>query len=301
MNAVVKLELQQVKVEIKTEVKPERKPPGERLAQQARAVRAELRAGGLPTHGGAEELTARLAEHGHGWTEPDVKGAAAPAAKRRRVGGTAPSGGAFCRRSRPRVPPPAVAAGGDGRDRGVATSAAVGAQPAVGFASDPRGPTGPHPHEAAWEAQLARLAAYKAAHGDCDVPKRWAKDPGLGYWANHQRWYKQQLDRGEPSAGMTAERAARLTALGFVWNQWEGQLAQLAAYKVAHGNCNVPQGWREDPSLASWVNTQRRYKRKLDRGEPSEGMTAERAARLTALGFAWNGEEAAKVAPGAII
>ena len=32
--------------------------------------------------------------------------AAAPAAKRRRSGGAAPSGGAFCRRSRPRVPLP---------------------------------------------------------------------------------------------------------------------------------------------------------------------------------------------------
>ena len=217
MNAEVKSELQQVKVEIKTEVKSEIQPPGERLAQQARAVRAELRAGGLPTHGGAEELTARLAEHGHGWTEPDVKGAAAPAAKRRRVGGAAPSGGAFCRRSRPRVQPPAVAAVDDGRDRGVATSAAVGAQLAVGFASGP-GPTGLHPYEAAWEAQLARLVAYKAAHGDCRVPDGWAEDPRLANWVKTQRSYKRRLDRGEPSAGMTAERAARLTALGLVWD-----------------------------------------------------------------------------------
>ena len=35
-------------------------------------LQAKLRAGGLPTGGGAAEL-ARLAEHGHGWTEPDVK------------------------------------------------------------------------------------------------------------------------------------------------------------------------------------------------------------------------------------
>jgi hypothetical protein len=241
----VKSEQQQVKVEIKTEdVKPERKSSRERLAQQARAVRTELRAGGLQTHGGAEELTAQLAEHGHGWTEP-VKGAAAPAAKRRRVGGVAaPSSGAFCRRSQPRVPPPAVAAGGDGRDRDVATSAAAGAQLAVDFASDPRGPTGPHPHEAAWEAQLARLAAHKAAHGDCNVPTRWAEDPPLGNWVNNQRMRKKALDRGDPRPGMTAGRAARLDALGFAWapgpkaggaalhneGAWEAQLARLAAY-----------------------------------------------------------------------
>ena len=32
---------------------------------------------------------------------------------------------------------------------------------------------------------------------------------------------------------------------------------------------------------------QRSNKRKMDRGMPSEGMTAERAARLDALGFEW--------------
>ena len=31
-------------------------------------IKAELREGRLPTHGGTEELTARLAEHGDGWT-----------------------------------------------------------------------------------------------------------------------------------------------------------------------------------------------------------------------------------------
>ena len=30
------------------------------------------------------------------------------------------------------------------------------------------------PNEAQWEAQLAKLAAYKAAHGDCTVPRHGA-------------------------------------------------------------------------------------------------------------------------------
>jgi hypothetical protein len=97
---------------------------------------------------------------------------------------------------------------------------------------------------------------------------------------------------------MTNERAARLTALGFEWDPgckdgapreaaWEAQLARLAAYKAARGDCKVPKGWAEVPRLGNWVDTQRQYKKKLDRGEPSHGMTAERAARLAALGFVW--------------
>ena len=32
-------------------------------------------------------------------------------------------------------------------------------------------------HEAEWEAQLARLVAYKAEHGNCRVPVGWAEAP----------------------------------------------------------------------------------------------------------------------------
>jgi hypothetical protein len=51
----------------------------------------------------------------------------------------------------------------------------------------------------------------------------------------------------------------------------------------------VPKGGTlEDPALGRWVDRQRQYKKKLDRGKPSEGMTAERAAQLTALDFEWD-------------
>jgi hypothetical protein len=58
--------------------------------------------------------------------------------------------------------------------------------------------------------------------------------------------------------------------------------------KAEHGDCNVPLRWAEDRRLGRWVNTQRVLKRKLDRGEPSEGMTVARVARLTALGLVWD-------------
>jgi hypothetical protein len=148
--------------------------------------------------------------------------------------------------------------------------------------------------EASWEAQLAKLEAYKCKHGDCNVPRGWAEDPGLSNWVNNQRQCKGKLDRGEPSEGMTVARAARLDAVGFAWvgglmgdAGWEAQLAKLKAYRSEHGDCSVPQGWAEDPRLGMWISTQRQCKRKLDRGETSEGMTAARVAKLTALGFAW--------------
>jgi hypothetical protein len=188
------------------------------------------------------------------------------------------------------------------------TAARVARLEALGFAWAPgpkAGNAARFPNEA-WETQLARLAAYKAEHGDCNVPKGWAEDPRLAGWVSTQRKRKKALDRGDPTARMTASRAARLEALGFAWAlsseqiskrmraastdeaAWEAQLARLAAYKAAHGDCSVPQGWAEAPRLASWVSNQRHLKRRLDRGEPSQGMAMERAARLTALGLVWD-------------
>jgi hypothetical protein len=68
---------------------------------------------------------------------------------------------------------------------------------------------------------------------------------------------------------------------------WERWLAQLKAYAHRHGDCNVPRRWADDPQLGRWVDSQRYCKKKLDRGEPSLGMTAARVAKLDALGFAW--------------
>jgi hypothetical protein len=154
-------------------------------------------------------------------------------------------------------------------------------------------------NEAKWEAQLVQLVECKAEHGDCKVPPGWAEDPRLANWVSRQRYLKRKLDGGKPCEGMTAARAAKLAAIGFVWDphaqwevqweaQWEVQLARLAAYKAEHGDCSVPVRGAEDPRLGTWVHTQRVLKRKLDRGEPSKGMTAARAARLTALGLVWD-------------
>jgi hypothetical protein len=139
--------------------------------------------------------------------------------------------------------------------------------------------------DASWEAQLAKVEVYKRRHGDCNVPCRWTEDPPLGLWVKKQRMFKKALDRGEPSKGMTAARAAKLDAIGFAWELsaaaiskqhskgnhvnnkgWEAQSAKLKAYKRKHGDCNVPQGWAEDPRLSRWVNTQRAFKKAREAG-----------------------------------
>jgi hypothetical protein len=47
----------------------------------------------------------------------------------------------------------------------------------------------------------------------------------------------------------------------------------------------VPQIYAANEPLGNWVAKQCKLKKALDRGEPCEGMTAARVARLTALGL----------------
>jgi hypothetical protein len=168
------------------------------------------------------------------------------------------------------------------------TAARMAKLDALGFAWDKCAPV-------AWEENFAKLEAYKGEYGDCNVPQRWAEDPQLGTWVTKQRHCKKRLERGEPNLGMTVARAAKLDALGFAWSpatswldKWEAWLARLKLYKAAHGDCNVPQRWAEDPQLGTWVLNQRQAKKRLDRGELSPRMTAARMAKLDALGFAWD-------------
>ncbi len=63
-------------------------------------------------------------------------------------------------------------------------------------------------------------------------------------------------------------------------DRWEQRLADLSAFKAAHGHCNVPSTYREDPSLAVWVFNCRRQ-RKLGT------LAKDRIERLDAIGFVW--------------
>ena len=60
-----------------------------------------------------------------------------------------------------------------------------------------------------------------------------------------------------------------------------GNVCSLGQYKRAHGDCNVPRDWPEDPHLGSWIRRQRNA-RKANRLEQG------RIERLDKLGFVWD-------------
>jgi len=127
-----------------------------------------------------------------------------------------------------------------------------------------------------WEEGFSTLLEFKAAHGHCDVPVS-AECTKLLVWVRTQRVRRKR--------GLLSEdRIRRLDELGFVWElldvRWERLFGALGEYAKAHGDCNGPARWKENPPLALWVASQRNSK--------YEGtLSPEKVSRLEAIGFRW--------------
>ena len=89
---------------------------------------------------------------------------------------------------------------------------------------------------------------------------------------------------------MTAERIRLLESVGFDWGTnyatWNALLEQLAEYKAQFTNCLVPRQYAANPTLGTWVATQRINYKLYQEGNPSR-MTAECIQVLESVGFKW--------------
>jgi len=72
--------------------------------------------------------------------------------------------------------------------------------------------------EGKWLESLARVVAYKEAHDNCNVPRKWKPDPTLGEWVHFQRRQYRNRQQGKRNH-MTDERIERLESIGFQWNR----------------------------------------------------------------------------------
>ncbi len=140
---------------------------------------------------------------------------------------------------------------------------------ALGFVWDAR--------KAEWDEMFAALSDYKAIHGDCNVPAAWPENERLGRWVATQRSDKKSRRIGE-------EHVARLKTLEFIWDRfddkWNHFFGMLNDYKNKYSHCNVPQKWKENPSLGTWVTNQRKKWRE-------KTLMLEQRVRLEELGFIW--------------
>ena len=145
------------------------------------------------------------------------------------------------------------------------------------------------PISVGWKVRFQQLVDYKRFHGDCNIPQKYKANQKLGYWVNTQRTNKETMNE---------ERRKRLNSIGFTWKaretptqetpisvDWKVRFQQLVDYKRFHGDCNVPQKYKTDPQLGSWVSTQRRTK---------ETMSGYKRKQFDSIGFVWRPKTGSK-------
>jgi hypothetical protein len=135
--------------------------------------------------------------------------------------------------------------------------------------------------EERWTKTFEKLRVFKATHGHCEVDE--IVDRYLANWSMTQR-------AARSSGKLAVERIALLDGIGFKWvcdtpeQKWHQMYDRLKHYHTAHGNCNVPHAWKENPQLANWVSAQRQRRKKCT-------IAREQLQLLDDLGFVWKSRD----------
>lgn len=133
--------------------------------------------------------------------------------------------------------------------------------------------------EEKWLEQFDQLKQFKEQYGHCNVELVQTEKDSLLRWVKLQR---NALAQGK----LDEKRKEQLDTIGFSWvsqvidSKWEEMYEHLKSYHSEHGNADVPNRWKEDCKLASWVSHQRQRRKK-------ELLTDEQIHRLDALDFTW--------------
>ena len=132
-----------------------------------------------------------------------------------------------------------------------------------------------------WAARYNELVAYKAEHGDCNVPQRYERNRCLANWVSAQRTAFR-------NGGLSEERVEKLDEIGFEWKprkkreqaSWTGSYNELVYYKEQHGHCNISQHDEANKRLGSWIHKQRIAFR-------NGRLCEEYVTKLNEIGFVW--------------
>jgi hypothetical protein len=132
-----------------------------------------------------------------------------------------------------------------------------------------------------WNMQFEKLVEFKRTNGDCMVPQNYEQDKSLGNWVSMQRKHHN-------TNKLRQDRKRILDEIGFAWKDdgasndklWHQQYEKLVEFKRKNGHCRVPTRYKDDKSLGTWVETQRKCHK-------NNKLRLDRKIILDEVGFAW--------------
>jgi transposase len=152
-------------------------------------------------------------------------------------------------------------------------------------------------HDERFTVYCHELIKFKKKFGHCNVPWNYAASHGLGTWCNTIRVAYNAMQRNEEKKekkSLTQERIDRLEEIGFefavknVGEKFKKQCAALIKFREDNGHCNVPQRYRENPSLGQFCTNMRvAYNCIQNEKKPKHNLTQDRIGRLEEIGLKW--------------
>lgn len=135
----------------------------------------------------------------------------------------------------------------------------------------------------AWTLEMTRFQRFIDQNGHARIPDPCPEEPELSEWAERVR-HLHKKGRLQP------ERMEELERLGFVWDParllWDERCSALEVFFAAHGHFDPSRNAPEDPELTVWIKGVRASREK-------GRLEADKQARLEAIGFIWDGRQAA--------
>jgi len=175
-----------------------------------------------------------------------------------------------------------------------------------------------------WEERFEQLLQFKSEKGHMRVPQNYTENPALGNWVHKQRTEYKKMNEGRssqvteekgaklfeaglfdaenmPKKGKKLEDQLKILADGqpdssvpvsakeeisaaLKETSWEERFEQLLQFKSKKGHARVPQNYKENSALGSWVSKQRKEYKKMKDGKNTL-MTQERAFKLFQIDF----------------
>lgn len=145
-----------------------------------------------------------------------------------------------------------------------------------------------------FDANIAKLKKFRQKHGHCNVTQQNKDDPSLGRWVRTMRSAFKQIQLGKNTrTKLTQSMIKQLEDLGFQWEirnlSFATNITKLRNFKEKYGHCNVPNRYKEDPSLGHWVSDIRGAYKKIKLGKSTRmNLTQSKIDQLEEMGFEWD-------------
>lgn len=148
----------------------------------------------------------------------------------------------------------------------------------------------------AWELRLLEFIKYMIRRGETSVVSA-VGDRKLNNWMNKQRKRRTSFENGKENClkgkciNRLQEDIAILDRIGFSWKgretkTFDDYFAELTAYKLEHGDVNVPR-LVPNSNLGEWIHRIRREYDDFLSGTKVPSLNQERIAALNELGMTW--------------